>query len=88
MVKELQLVSAPVDEGSAIFAFLRGFGPKYITLTVDITTNLEQLTLDDIVASLKTHNAMQSFYQQASIEAEPSNNFPLVTNLVTSQSNL
>lgn len=69
LIEELQLVREPRDKGSTIFTFLCGIGPKYALFTISITTNLGQLTFDNIVVSLKTHNAMQSFYQQPSTKA-------------------
>lgn len=62
LAEELQLAGAPIDEGSTIFAFLRDLGSKYAPFIVSTTINLRQLTFDDIVASLKTHDVMQNFY--------------------------
>ena len=57
---ELAAVGYPVQEGVSIYALLRGIGPTYSAFNAGITSNLHNLTFEDVVAQINSHDELLS----------------------------
>ena len=58
---ELAVVGYPVQESVSIYARLRGLGPTYSAFNARITSNLHNLTFEDVVAQFNSHDELLSF---------------------------
>ena len=75
---ELAAVGYPVQEGVSIYALLRGLGPTYLAFNAGITSNLHNLTFEDVVAQINSHDELLS--STNSSKENTSTEFPLVAN--------
>ena len=75
---ELAAVGYPVQEGVSIYALLRGLGPTYSAFNAGITSNLHNLTFEDVVAQINSHDELLS--STNSSKGNKSTEFPLVAN--------
>ena len=55
---ELAAVGYPMQEGVSIYALLRGLGPTYSAFNAGITSNLHNLTFEDVVAQINSHDEL------------------------------
>ena len=58
---ELAAVGYPVQESVSIYALLRGLRPTYSTFNTGIISNLHNLTFEDVVAQINSHDELLSF---------------------------
>ena len=75
---ELAAVRYPVQESVSIYALLRGLGPMYLVFNGGITSNLHNLTFEDI-APINSHDELLNFINPPPKENIASE-FPLVAN--------
>ena len=75
---ELAAVGYLVQESVSIYAPLCGLGPTYSAFNAGITSNLHNLTFEDVVAQINSHDELLSFVNppKENIALE----FPLVAN--------
>ena len=76
---ELAAVGYAVQESVSVYALLRGHGPTYSAFNAGITSNLHNLTFEDIVAQINSHDELLSFLNPSSKENTASN-FPPMAN--------
>ena len=58
---ELAAVGYLVQESVSIYALLRGLGPTYSAFNTGITSNLHNLTFEDVIAQINSHDELLSF---------------------------
>ena len=75
---ELAAVGYLVQESVYIYALLRGLGPTYSAFNARITSNLHNLTFEDVVAQINSHDELLSFINPP--KENTASKFPLVAN--------
>ena len=58
---ELTVVGFPVQESVSMYALLRGLGPTYSAFNARITSNLHNLTFEDVIAQINSHDELLHF---------------------------
>ena len=58
---ELAAVGYLVQESISIYALLRGLGPTYSAFNAGITSNLHNLTFEDVIAQINSHDELLNF---------------------------
>ena len=58
---ELAVVGHPVQEIVSIYALLRGLGSTYSAFNAGITSNLHNLTFEDVIAQINSHDELLNF---------------------------
>ena len=58
---ELAAVGHPVQETVSIYALLRGLGSTYSAFNAGITSNLYNLTFEDVIAQINSHDEILNF---------------------------
>ena len=79
MCDELAAVGHPVQESVSVYALLRGLGPMYSAFNVGTTSNLHNLTFEDVVAQINSHDELLNFLKPPSKENIASD-FPPMAN--------
>ncbi|CAA7391167.1 unnamed protein product [Spirodela intermedia] len=59
---ELVIAGQLINEQELIIIILRGLGPQYAEFTTRITTRIDLLTLEDVLAHLTTHEVIFDFH--------------------------
>ena len=75
---ELVAVGHPVQETVSIYALLRGLGSTYSAFNAIITSNLHNLTFEDVIAQINSHDELLNFvnpYKETVVSE-----FPLAAN--------
>ena len=65
---ELATLGYPVQESISVYALLRGLGRTYFAFNAGITLNLHNLTFEDIVAQINSHDELLNFLNPSSKE--------------------
>ena len=76
---ELAAVGYPVQESVSIYALLRGLGPTYSAFNAGITSNLHNLTFEDVIGQINSHDELLNFVNHPPKENVASE-FPPVAN--------
>ena len=58
---ELAAAGHPVQETVSIYALLQGLGSSYLALCADISSNLSNLCLDDVIAQINSYDKLMKF---------------------------
>ena len=58
---ELAAVGYPVQESVSIYALLQGLGRTYLAFNAGITSHLHNLTFEDFIAQINSHDELLSF---------------------------
>ena len=58
---ELAAVGHPVQESVSIYGLLRGLGSTYSAFNAGITSNLHNLTFEDVIAQINSHDELLNF---------------------------
>ena len=58
---ELAVVGHPVQESVSIYALLRGLGSTYSAFNVGINSNLHNLTFEDVIVQINSHDELLNF---------------------------
>ena len=58
---ELAAVGYPLQENVSTYALLQGLGPTYSAFNAGITSNLHNLTFEDVIAQINSHDDLLSF---------------------------
>ena len=58
---ELVAVGYPVQESVSIYALLRDLGPIYLAFNAGITSNLHNLTFEDVIAQINSNDELLNF---------------------------
>ena len=75
---ELAAVGHPVQESVFIYAVMRGLGSTYSAFNAGITSNIHNLTFEDVIAQINSHDELLNFINPPK-ETDISE-FPLVAN--------
>ena len=72
------MVGHPVQESVSIYALLRCLGPTYSAFNLGITSNLHNLSFEDVIAQINSHDELLSFINSSKDAA--ASEFPHVAN--------
>ena len=75
---ELAAAGHPVQETISIYALLRGLGPSYSSFCAEISSNLSNMCLDNVIAQINSYDELLKFSNP--IKETTTTDFPPKTN--------
>lgn len=83
MADQVAAIRHPIDDNDLVMIILAGLGPTYEVFISNVTTCLDEYTLEDVLAHLTTHETLMGQQRSATTE---DGGFPSV-NVATNSSN-